>query len=76
MAGDIEDPEALIAESEKLDSFDFENPDDEDSYYSVELYKAPDGRHFRHVLASGMNSPATGWTGIEFIDSTDGWREL
>jgi len=43
---------ALIAKSTEVDTHDFVDETDEDDYVSMVHYRAPDGRHFRHVIAS------------------------
>ncbi|MFN3242940.1 MAG: hypothetical protein ACE37K_15680 [Planctomycetota bacterium] len=50
----------LCGKSTELDSYDYRNQDDEDDYVSATLYRTPDGRHFRFISATGMN---TGWAG-------------
>jgi hypothetical protein len=68
------DPAALIAKSAEVDTYDFAHESDEDDYVSMVLYRAPDGRHFRHIIASGMSSS---WAGasdiIERVDDKLSW---
>lgn len=52
--------EELLKASEVMDTYDFRDDEDEDDYIVARLYKAPDGRHFRYVESSGMNSAPSG----------------
>lgn len=65
---------ALIAKSTEVDTYDFAHESDEDDYVSMVLYRAPDGRLFRHVVASGMSSSWAGATDIiEWVDDELSW---
>lgn len=48
--------ETSMAAAVEVDSYEFEHPDDGDNYVTAKLYKLDDGRHFRVVDGSGMNS--------------------
>lgn len=83
MTDDYTDVAALIANSTEIDTYDFAHESDEDDYVSMVLYRAPDGSHFRHIIASGMSSSWAGATDIvERVDDKlsrfygeagDGW---
>lgn len=65
--------------SSRVDDFDFRNEDDEDDYFSIVLYKHPDGRHFRWIDGSGMNSVFVGALGLDQWISDDqlgSWKEV
>ena len=68
------DSAALIAKSTAIDTYDFAHESDEDDYVSIVLYRTPDGRHFRHIIASGMSSS---WAGaidiIEWVEDELNW---
>ncbi len=52
--------------------YDSDASGDEDDYVVASLYKASDGRHFRHVTSSGMNSPYDGAGNIgEWLEATE-----
>ena len=51
--------------STRADDFDYANEDDADDYYTVVLYKHPDGRHYRWIDAFGMNSTFAGANGFD-----------
>lgn len=72
-----DDLDALIAEAEEVDTYDYQNEEDSDDYYSIVLYKLPDGRHFRDVIASGYNSSFSAALGAEWLDEgdLDRWKE-
>lgn len=78
MTKDEIDVAALVANSTELDIYDFAHESDEDDYVSMMLYRAPDGRHYRHIIASGMSSF---WAGamdiVEWLDddAVDGWAD-
>lgn len=65
--------------STRVDEFDYVNSDDEDDYLSIALYKHPDGRHFRWIDGSGMNSVFVGVLGFDAWLSDDQiakWKEM
>lgn len=65
--------------SAKMDDFDYANEDDADDYFSVVLYKHSDGRHFRWIDASGMNSVFVGALGFDQWISDDqiaNWKNV
>lgn len=67
---------ALIAKSTEIDTYDFAHESDEDDYVSMVLYRAPDGRHFRHIIASGMSSSWAGATDvIEWVEDELNWTD-
>ena len=49
----------------RIEAFDYANDDDAEDHFSIELYKHPDGRHFRWIDASGMNSRFNGALGFD-----------
>ena len=55
-----EELEAQLATAKSVDSFEHRNDEDEDDYIVAELYRTADGRHFRYIDSSGMNSPFAG----------------
>ena len=67
---------ALIAKSTEIDNYDFAHESDEDDYVSMVLYRDPKGRHFRHIIASGMSSS---WVGaidmIEWVEDELNWTD-
>ncbi|WP_298362798.1 hypothetical protein [uncultured Litoreibacter sp.] len=68
-------PQLIIAKSILIGSHDHMDPADGDSYVTIHLYQAEDGRFFRHIEASGMNSVFSGaedfieWLGTSYDDS-------
>jgi len=56
--------ETSLASATQVDTYEFRNEDDEDDYFTATLYKARDGRHFRVVDSSGMNSQFDGSSGF------------
>lgn len=56
----------LVDDGELIEEYDYQSEDDEDDYFSIALYKSADGRLFRYVIASGMNSVFHG--AQEYID--------
>ena len=53
--------------------------DDQDDYVMASLYKAADGRHFRHVTQSGMDSPYDGAGNVgEWLDADEigNWQQF
>ncbi len=52
--------ELAIPAALEADTFDFQNPDDEDDYISAILYRTTSGRHFRLITSSGMDSVYSG----------------
>lgn len=63
----------------EIDTFEFRNEDDEDHYIEATLYQAKDGRKFRVVDASGMNSVLNGAAGGgEWITEAEAanWNEF
>src|SRR5262245_4281961 len=62
MPADIPDDEleSIIELSTEVESLDYRNPEDFDDYFTSTLYRAPDGRSFRVVESSGMNSEFCG----------------
>ncbi|CUH89862.1 hypothetical protein PH5382_03815 [Phaeobacter sp. CECT 5382] len=64
----------ILEVSELVEEHDNRNEDDEDDYYSIALYRHSDGRMFRYVAASGMNSVFGGAQG--FIDQWLAEREV
>lgn len=52
--------------------YDSDASGDEDDYVMASLYKAADGRHFRQVTESGMNSPYDGGGDIgEWLEDSE-----
>jgi hypothetical protein len=52
--------------------YDSDGGADEDDYVEASLYKMPDGRHFRLVTSSGMDSPYDGAGNIgEWLDPSE-----
>lgn len=70
--GDSEDRDALLAASTKVASSDWRDEEDEEKHITAHLYKAVDGRHFRFIESSGMNTGYSGATGIvEWLEQGD-----
>lgn len=55
-----EELETARTSATAVDSYDYRNDDDEDDYFSASLYETTDGRRFRVVESSGMNSQFEG----------------
>lgn len=55
-----EDVAMALKTAGQLDVYDYRNDEDDDDYISAVLYGLPDGRLFRLVTASGMNSVHSG----------------
>ena len=73
------DNEELLRQSEQIDNHDYRNPESEDDYLVMYLYKAPDGRHFRYIESSGFDSIHSGAANIvEWLDSAevDNWKMI
>ena len=59
--------------------YDSDVSGDEDDYVIASLYRAADGRNFRQVTESGMNSPFDGSGNIgEWLDSSEiaNWNQF
>lgn len=52
--------ETFLGSSTELDTYDYRNEEDVDDYISAILYKTGDGRYFRYVSSSGMDSEFVG----------------
>ena len=48
--------EYILESPEQVDTHEYRNPDDEDDYFTMTLYRTSSGRHFRVMESSGMNS--------------------
>jgi hypothetical protein len=57
---DDDELDGVLATAGEIDSYDYRNPDDVDDYLSATLHSTPDGRHFRYVINSGMDSVFAG----------------
>lgn len=67
------------AEAVKDGGYDAATSGDEDDYVFATLYKKGNGRYFRHITTSGMNSPYDG--GMEIgewldLDEVDRWDDF
>ncbi|MDP3633602.1 hypothetical protein [Phenylobacterium sp.] len=62
MATDMtpEELEAALKSGASIDSFDYRSEESEDDYIVAQLYRMPDGRLFRYVESSGMDSTFSG----------------
>jgi hypothetical protein len=54
------DSDALLEASTQIDSSDWRDDDDADNYITARLYRAANGKHFRYIESSGMNSSYAG----------------
>ena len=64
--------------STRVDDFDYSNEDDVEDYFTIAFYKHPDGRHFRWIESSGMNSKFHGSHGFDqwlTNDQTANWKD-
>lgn len=74
--------EANLKTAKQLDEFDYIDPDEEEvseGTYHAYLYEAKDGRVFRYVESSGMNSPFAGGGNIgDWLtpEEAKNWKEL
>jgi hypothetical protein len=67
-----EELETALATATLLSEGGYESDDDPDDYVIASLYKAADGRHFRHVTQSGMSSPYDGSGNVgEWVDDAE-----
>jgi len=48
------------AAAEKMETYDYRNPENASDYICAGLYRLFDGRHFRLINASGAGSPLAG----------------
>lgn len=67
----------LIDRSELVEEYDYVNPEDNDDYVNMALYKYRDGRYFRYIIMSGYNSGYSAAGNIvEWIDANtlDDWK--
>ena len=55
-----EDSDALLEASTLMASSDWRDDGDEDNFITARLYKTADGKHFRYIESSGMNSRYAG----------------
>jgi hypothetical protein len=46
--------------AERMETYDYRNPEDANDYISAALYRLFDGRHFRLIRASGTGSSLAG----------------
>ena len=70
--------EPNIEDSDLVDEFGEDGTGNDDGYF-IELYKAPDGRHFVYIASSGYNSIFHGSLGFyAWIaeDQIDSWTEV
>lgn len=68
---------AMKAVSSLMETYDFRDDNDDDNFFSIELYKTPEGKHFRFVATTGMNSA---WAGAmnfyEWVkDDLSDWKD-
>ncbi len=64
--------ETVLQTATLVEEYESSADGDEDDYVIASLYKASDGRHFRHVTSSGMNSPYDGAGNIgEWLDAAE-----
>ena len=69
---DTDDNDALLTASTQIGSSDWERGEDEDNYITARLYQAVDGKHFRYIESSGMNSRYGGAGNIvEWLESAE-----
>jgi hypothetical protein len=74
-----EEVDDFLHSAKQIDSFDFRNEDDDDDYFTMTLYESKDGRCFRIVESSGMDSRFSGagnfgeWLTAEEIEK---WHEV
>jgi hypothetical protein len=54
------DSDALLEASVQMASSDWRDDEDEDNFITARLYKTADGKHFRYIETSGMNSSYAG----------------
>ena len=69
--------EPNIEDSELVDEFGQDGTGSDDGYF-IELYKAPNGRHFVRIASSGYNSKFHGSLGFHTWiteDQIDSWTE-
>ncbi|HKX92051.1 MAG TPA: hypothetical protein VJM15_06460 [Sphingomicrobium sp.] len=74
-----EELESALATATLVSEGGYDSDDDADDYVIASLYKAADGRHFRHVTSSGMNSPYDGSGNVgEWLDAADigNWEQF
>lgn len=55
-----EEVETSLASATAVDSYEFRNEEDEDDYITATLYETKEGRLFRLVESTGMNSSFAG----------------
>jgi len=62
MATDMtaEELEAALANAASIDSYEQRSDENEDDYVVAQLYRTPEGRLFRYVESSGMDSTFSG----------------
>lgn len=62
MATDMtpEELEAALRGGSSIDSFEHRSDENEDDYIVAQLYRTPEGRLFRYVESSGMDSTFSG----------------
>lgn len=55
-----EELEAGLRSGSSIDSFEHRSDENEDDYIVAQLYRTPEGRLFRYVESSGMDSTFSG----------------
>ena len=68
--------QTLVSTATSVDTFEYGSPDDDD-YFTATLFRANDGRHFRHIDSAGMTADQTADTGEWLTDAeVKKWKEF
>lgn len=67
-----EELEAELKGSVAIDTYEHRSDDSEDDYIIASLHRTPQGRHFRYVESTGMNSDYAGASEFgEWLDADE-----